>query len=664
MNESAATVWRLCDGSRSLAELTALVGEAYPEPRSVAAEAEAAVHQLVSEGGVDLAMRRFAVYSSDPADSYAFLLPIAAVAWARMGYVPISLLYGSRDLWRSDPKTALILELIEPISVVRHVAPVPGWSVPTIAACCRPFAAALPDVEDDDYVLTSDVDLVPLDRAFFNQLDCSRSFSLLNADGYGDFRVSMPGRFPLCHVGGRARHWRDLLGINTTDIDLEIARSCAAWVDRWGQDELYVSGKLHAHPCFQGPLEKESANSYRKGDCQLLTRTFVNRIAVRRMDRVVDWNYSGARDLIDCHAHRPAYERIDPLVGVLAAYFPSDVPFFRSYFSDFLRLKERELRIAASGNGGDDGHADRDAPVRAGLGVSRRSRGRARTRTIAFAGTSISIQYEPAGEALVHRLFHALPAPRRAAVRSLVRVGNGRDPESLAVHCDDELVYEGSCRETAAYCVLDAVQRRLAEQSRGGALLHAAAVSRDGRAILLPGPSGAGKSSLAAWFARNGFDLLGDEAAFIRRGRTHVEGFTTPVTIKEAGRSVLDGLLGVDTAAAANPSSRLLIAPEQLNPRSVPTPAKLALLLFPHYEAAAELELVALSKADAAKRLFSAVANGSALGDGGFEEVVRLATMMPAYALRYSDFAWIGTAIEPLLAARLGHERHSRTARF
>ena len=53
LNESGATIWHLCDGSRSLAEMIALLGDAYPET-TVGAEVEATVLRLASVGVVDL----------------------------------------------------------------------------------------------------------------------------------------------------------------------------------------------------------------------------------------------------------------------------------------------------------------------------------------------------------------------------------------------------------------------------------------------------------------------------------------------------------------------------------------------------------------------------------------------------------------------------------
>jgi hypothetical protein len=317
------------------------------------------------------------------------------------------------------------------------------------------------------------------------------------------------------------------------------------------------------------------------------------------------------------------------------------------------RLSERQADVFFVRIGGGEGDDDADRRVGAGRGRVRRSRGRAGILTVTFAGSSISIEYDAEGEGLVRRLFATLPARPRASARTRARVRCGREPQAIVVHCNDALVYEGRCRETAAHFLLDAVQRRLAEQSCGGALFHAATVARRGRAILMPGASRAGKSNLAAWLAGSGFDLLGDELAFIRLGGIRVEGFTTPVTIKEEGRAVLAAWLGGDTPPA-NPTSRFLVAPEQLNPANVRKPAELAALLFPSYEAGAEFELVTLSKADAAIRLMGSLTNGSVLPNGGFDDIVRLAKTLPAYALRYSDFAQLGASIEPLLEVEGG----------
>jgi serine kinase of HPr protein (carbohydrate metabolism regulator) len=59
------------------------------------------------------------------------------------------------------------------------------------------------------------------------------------------------------------------------------------------------------------------------------------------------------------------------------------------------------------------------------------------------------------------------------------------------------------------------VVRALIVDMTSAVVLHAGAVSLNGRAIVLAGPTGSGKTSLAAWFVANGFRYLSDEVAVL-----------------------------------------------------------------------------------------------------------------------------------------------------
>lgn len=54
-----------------------------------------------------------------------------------------------------------------------------------------------------------------------------------------------------------------------------------------------------------------------------------------------------------------------------------------------------------------------------------------------------------------------------------------------------------------------------------GEFVHAAALARDGRAVLLVGPSGTGKSTLAFQAAESGWDLVGDDFVLVHSNRVY-----------------------------------------------------------------------------------------------------------------------------------------------
>jgi len=52
-NQTAALVWRLCDGERSVAEIVALLGDAYPEASAdIAADVPALLLELAEQGAI------------------------------------------------------------------------------------------------------------------------------------------------------------------------------------------------------------------------------------------------------------------------------------------------------------------------------------------------------------------------------------------------------------------------------------------------------------------------------------------------------------------------------------------------------------------------------------------------------------------------------------
>ena len=70
---------------------------------------------------------------------------------------------------------------------------------------------------------------------------------------------------------------------------------------------------------------------------------------------------------------------------------------------------------------------------------------------------------------------------------------------------------------------------RFVMDRKGYSPVHAAAVSKDGRAYLFPAQSGAGKTTTAAYFTQEGFNFLGDDFVILHNGR--VFSWLTPLNV-------------------------------------------------------------------------------------------------------------------------------------
>lgn len=170
-------------------------------------------------------------------------------------------------------------------------------------------------------------------------------------------------------------------------------------------------------------------------------------------------------------------------------------------------------------------------------------------------------------------------------------------------------------------------------------LLHAAAVERDGRAIVMTGESGAGKSTLAALLQARGWRLLADEFVLIDPASGLVHPFPRPVSLKNAAIKVAAAMLpgarfGPLLAATPKGDIRHLVpAPDAL--ARMDEPAVPTLLLFPRFGEAAERRPVGAGEAFV--RLTQASTNYVVLGERGFDALTRLVTSVKLAAIDYPD---------------------------
>ena len=185
-------------------------------------------------------------------------------------------------------------------------------------------------------------------------------------------------------------------------------------------------------------------------------------------------------------------------------------------------------------------------------------------------------------------------------------------------------------------------------------LLHASAVERDGRALLMTGASGAGKSTLAALLGERGWRFLGDEFALLDLADGRLHPFPRAVSLKNEAITLF-------AAADADRLGPLLRATPKgdirhLRPNAeavarMAESAEPALILFPRFGAGLEAAVRPVGAAEIFVRLTQASTNYVALGEDGFASLSRLVTSVPARAVDYPDTGSAIGLVESLWSA-------------
>jgi len=183
-------------------------------------------------------------------------------------------------------------------------------------------------------------------------------------------------------------------------------------------------------------------------------------------------------------------------------------------------------------------------------------------------------------------------------------------------------------------------------------LLHASAVARDGRAVIMSGESGSGKSTLAALLGEGDWRLMGDEFTLIEPASGDALAFPRAVSLKNEAIAEMAGRvdaarLGPLLAGTPKGDIRHLIPrPEAV--AAMHEPARPALLLFPRF--GGEVAIEPMGEGEAFVRLTEASTNYIALGEPGFAALTRLVRETPAFGISYPDSAAGMALVEQLWA--------------
>lgn len=166
--------------------------------------------------------------------------------------------------------------------------------------------------------------------------------------------------------------------------------------------------------------------------------------------------------------------------------------------------------------------------------------------------------------------------------------------------------------------------------------LHAAAVAREGSALLLPGPPGAGKTTLTLELLERGWTYLSDDLAPISVSSGMVHPVPKPLHVKDAASWDLWRSRWAVPEWVGPPLSSFLVPVSGFDVAGDPLPVRL--IVFPDFELGARLRVTRVGAALAlARGAENARAGGPRSRQSTLPVLARLLRHAEAWAMTYGD---------------------------
>jgi HprK-related kinase A len=185
------------------------------------------------------------------------------------------------------------------------------------------------------------------------------------------------------------------------------------------------------------------------------------------------------------------------------------------------------------------------------------------------------------------------------------------------------------------------VNTRIGETANHLLLLHAAVLERDGRALVLPALPGSGKSTLAAALSLRGWRLLSDEFGALDPLSGHFQAVLKPTALKNQSIEVIRAFEPTAPLGPTFPKTRkgdvahLAAGADAVARRH--EPAAPGLVVLPRWVAGSPTRCEPMGAEATFRSLAFNAFNYRVLGATGFDAVVRLARLCPAWELSYSQ---------------------------
>lgn len=170
-------------------------------------------------------------------------------------------------------------------------------------------------------------------------------------------------------------------------------------------------------------------------------------------------------------------------------------------------------------------------------------------------------------------------------------------------------------------------------------VLHSAVIEKNGKAVVLAAEPGSGKSTLAAALMLSGWRLFSDEFGLMRPGTCEFVPVPRTIALKNESIEVIRRFSGNAELGPEFPKTRKgTVAHLAASAASAVdrAPARPALVVFPKFEAGAEVRAKPLAKARAFMKLANNAFNYAEQGEAGFASVRDIIDASEVRLLRFS----------------------------
>ena len=144
--------------------------------------------------------------------NYVFDLPLTVMAWQRIGFRSIVIITGAESKWQTSPVLKVVYSYLKDLEA--RVVFIDGKpkNLVTLSQISRLFGCCVDDLNPEDYLITSDSDLWPINADKY-QLPPGKSLlsTFAYCCGYFKFKEKSYRMLPLSNIGARIWTWRDIM---------------------------------------------------------------------------------------------------------------------------------------------------------------------------------------------------------------------------------------------------------------------------------------------------------------------------------------------------------------------------------------------------------------------------------------------------------------------